>query len=104
MVNNDIYEEVAVLYTSKKFLAYPSVPIHEGHGMAKMVSPGCFESRYLCHFGQSNSYRNSALFVCNAAISPFMNSICLSRFAKGHGIVSIPLYIHAKPGSFLTSA
>jgi len=47
MVNNDIYEEVAVLYTSKKFLAYPSVPIHEGHGMAKMVSPGCFESRYL---------------------------------------------------------
>ena len=46
MVNNYIYEEVAVLYTSKKFLAYPSVPIHEGHGMAKMVSPGCFESRY----------------------------------------------------------
>ena len=37
MVNNDIYEEVAVLYTSKMFLAYPSVPIHEGHGMAKMV-------------------------------------------------------------------
>ena len=37
MVNNYIYEEVAVLYTSKMFLAYPSVPIHEGHGMAKMV-------------------------------------------------------------------
>ena len=40
------HSSVALFYTGPQFLVHPSVPIHAGHGKAKMVSPGCFDQYF----------------------------------------------------------